>query len=886
MQTSTWNALRPLAAALITFGCLSTQAHEHSRSEGLIAPTLLERAEPVYPQGALAAGVGGTVGLELTVGADGSVTAAKVVESLGYGLDEAAATAARQFKFKPATQGGRPVESRVRFDQSFVVQPHLTAETTAPSAAQDDEVEPLPARYQTTVVERGPTSAASSSTIRNLDFDLRPKSSPNDLLRVVPGLLAVQHQGGGKADQLFLRGFDADHGTDVGVFIDGIPVNMPSHAHGQGFADLHWLIPEGIDRIDVVKGPYDVRFGDFSTAGAVNLITREKMESSSVQYTLGTLPTISGRAVASGRFVAVAAPDLPTWASSLHPWVAFEAATDKGPFEASEHLQRYNLFGKLTYEVTPRLKLGLFVQSYASGWVGSGQIPAREVAAGRLGQFGAEDPSEGGLTERQMVTGFARYKDGDHEFEATLYLTRYRLSLWDDFTFFAGNPDTGDEIEQDDARTFTGAKLAYHFHRQLGSVSFRTTMGADIRYDGIHVDRWDAESQSGDFRKRLGRHVDTSDLALSGNDADIDQENVAGYLQEDVVFNRYFRALVGLRNDYFGFNVNDHSEALGAGQPNTSGTRQFSVLSPKASVVVSALPELLELYLNYGTGFHTNQAQVALIDGLVHQNEDGSSFTVHALPRLYGGEVGARAHLFERVDLAAALWGSYLENETVFDADAAAFAPSEPSRRIGFDLEARARILPWLYVDLDLSQASATAVPDHGNGGAVALAPKLYVTGGITAKHRNGVRGGLRFRYLGERPAFDETSPEYKYFTSKTLEEGAANPDYDPARVTAQGYVLFDAYLSYRWKALEGSLSAQNLLNTRWREAQFGNRSCTRDETSNPANSNFAGSGNQLADGTFVNRCGSPFANRSGVTDVHYTPGIPLNLQFTLKAYF
>src|SRR5256885_2267189 len=157
-----------------------------------------------------------------------------------------------------------------------------------------------------TVAARGPTSAASSSTIRNLDFDLRPKTSPNDILRVVPGLLAVQHQGGGKADQLFLRGFDADHGTDVGVSFDGIPVNLPSHAHGQGFADLHWLIPEAVERIDVTKGPYDVRYGDFATAGAVNLVSRDNFDSSSVQYTLGAFPTLNGKMAASGRFVGIA----------------------------------------------------------------------------------------------------------------------------------------------------------------------------------------------------------------------------------------------------------------------------------------------------------------------------------------------------------------------------------------------------------------------------------------------------------------------------------------------------------------------------------------------------------------------------------------------------
>ena len=276
-----------LSLGLSYFVITEAQAHEPEElpapSPQATAPSLLEKLDPIYPEAARQAGIGGVVGLELTVGADGAVGQARVVRPAGFGLDEAALAAARRFRFRPATQGGRAIASVVLFDQQFVIRPHLTAEVSAEPAPADDAAPAVTrataqehASYESTVVSRGPTTAASSSTVRNLDFDLRPKTSPNDILRVVPGLLAVQHQGGGKADQLFLRGFDADHGTDVGVFIDGIPVNMPSHAHGQGFADLHWLIPEAIERIDVVKGPYDVRYGDFATAGAINLITRER----------------------------------------------------------------------------------------------------------------------------------------------------------------------------------------------------------------------------------------------------------------------------------------------------------------------------------------------------------------------------------------------------------------------------------------------------------------------------------------------------------------------------------------------------------------------------------------------------------------------------------
>ncbi len=852
--------LRWALAAHLAFACAATAARAHEPDElehrADTAPVLLDRVEAVYPPQARAAGLSGTVGLELSVDAAGNVTAVKVTHPAGFGFDESAVAAARRLKFRPATYDGQPVAATVVFEQHFTLHPRLTAETTAEGAAPaaPPEAVALPVRpaYESTVTSRGATEEASSASIPSSEFELRPRTSPTDILRSVPGLLAVQHQGGGKADQLFLRGFDADHGTDVALYIDGVPINLPSHAHGQGYADLNFIIPEAIERIDVEKGPYDPRWGDFATAGAINLVTRDTFDASSVQYTLGMYPTIAHRAVASGRFVGIAAPKLPGWAHKLHPWIAFEAGYDQGPFQHAEHLERYSLFAKLSYDLGPRTLVGLFFQSYGSGWIGSGQIPAREVAAGRLSQFGSEDPSEGGLTERQMLTAFLRHQGEANEVDATVYLTRYRLSLWNDFTFFLADPVNGDEIEQDDARLFGGAKLAWHFHRRWHGIAFRTTLGAEARDDGIAVNAYHAESQNGDFRQRLAPYRTLRD----------DQLDLAAYVEEDVVFTRWFRFVGGLRTDYFGFDVGGDS----------SGVRQFYVLAPKASAIFTAIRETLDLYLNFGIGFHSNPAEIALRDG--QPSADGT-FTYHAIPRLYGGEVGARAHLFQRVDLAAAFWASYLESETVFDADVGGFEPAEPARRLGFDFTAQGRILRWLFADVELAQSSATAVPNSGNGGAIALAPRLYMTGGLTVQHPIGVRAGLRFRYLADRPAFDETSAEYQQYGVKTLPNGAPNPDYDPARVTAQGWFILDAYAAYRWRFLEAQVAIQNLLNTSWREAQFGNESCTRDEAYNPANANYGVCGVTLAQ-----------TARVGVADVHFTPGVPFNLQFTLKAYF
>ncbi len=815
--------------------------------------------------------------MEITVGVDGLVRTVKLIKPAGFGFDDAALAAARKFKFTPATRDGQPIESTVLFDQQFVVRPHLTAETSAtpPPTSDVPVMAPSGSKYETTVVGRGPSSAASSTTIRNLDFDLRPKTSPNDILRVVPGLLAVQHQSGGKADQLFLRGFDADHGTDVGVFVDGIPVNMPSHAHGQGYADLHWLIPEALEQVDVVKGPYDVRFGDFSTAGAINLITRKEFAESFAQMTVGGFPTLGCngdiqhcKLVAQERGAIVVSPKLTGWAKNLHPWIAAEVARDEGPFQTPEGLFRYNIFGKLTYDLSPNTVIGTFLQGYGSQWIGSGQIPSREVDAHRIDQFGSIDPSEGGQTQRQMLSLFLKHKDPKNEFDITIYVTRYRLSLWNDFTFFLKNPTTGDEIEQDDSRVFTGVNLSYHRHSTWHGISFRHTFGAQMRYDGIHVDLWNAESQNGDFRKRISRYVGGVDPSTGmstfnfGNNDDIDQVNLAVYGEEDIVWTRWLRSIVGLRADYFGFNVDDHGETLGAGNPATSGTKQKTLFSPKATVVFTPVRPL-DLYLNFGMGFHSNDARISVQSGLTTPN--GS--VVNVLPRIYGGEIGARYTYRQYFTAAVALWASYLENETVFSGDTGQFEPSDPTRRLGVDLELRGHPWKWLYLDYDLAQADSQSVPDHGNGGAIALAPKIYMTGGVTylgTRRLSGLRARLGFRYLGARPAFDENSIEYK-----TLNQT------DPNRVNTQAYTIFDLSATYRVHWFEVGFNVQNLFNAVWREAQFGNHSCTYDEAHNPANANYSVCGATL-----------PIAQRTGVADVHFTPGVPFNLQVTLKAYF
>ena len=365
---------------------------------------------------------------------------------------------------------------------------------------------------------------ASRVDVGRRELELRPRLRPGNVVEAVPGLFAVQHAGGGKANQYYMRGFDADHGTDVAFFTDGIPVNMPSHGHGQGFADLHFVIPELIVGLEGYKGMSFAAFGDFATAGAVNMRFAEKFEESYAQLSVGEYGILRGLVVES--------PDLgDTWRAVA----AAEVYQDQGPFVNPEGLRRMNVFTRFTHNLGPTSKLQMTLMTYGSTWNGSGQIPARAVcgegdkpnfgpvnpppeAYGQpcISRFGYIDPSEGGSTQR--IQGSLSYDTrwgDDSQLTLTTYLTKYRFTLWSDFTFFEVDPIHGDEVEQDDNRWIFGVNATYHRHVKVGTVKLTATAGIQVRNDSI-----DNGLYHNQLRNRLNdisvNHIAETGLALFG----------------------------------------------------------------------------------------------------------------------------------------------------------------------------------------------------------------------------------------------------------------------------------------------------------------------------------------------------------------------------------
>jgi outer membrane receptor protein involved in Fe transport len=696
-------------------------------------------------------------------------------------------------------------------------------------------------RLQELVVEaQRPLSAASSREVRARDFRLRPHWTVMQILNNVPGLVVAQHQGGSKAPQWFIRGFDADHGTDIAVFADDLPVNLVTHAHGQGYADPNFLIPETIERVELFKGPYFPQFGDFATAGALKLITRETFKENFALAEGGSFDT--------QRYVLGGSPQL----GNVKTLFAGQAYFTNGPFINPENLARYNGMARFTLDPTPDSKLSATFQGYAADWDGSGQLPAPQVASGALDRFGSVDPTEGGRSDRQNLLLDWRYTPTLADtVEIDAYATRYKLRLWSNFTFFAfsglrfvqypsgGIEDTfnqpvrpnaryipGDGIYQGDARTMFGGRARYTRNWFLAGVPLQTQVAFETRNDDIHV--------------TLQRQVRRNSF-FTVNDVYVKEHSFSGYWAQQIFFTDWLRFEGGLRGDFFVFDVNNRLPRQGP-DPNfgavfLDGRTTDGLVSPKANLIFTPL-ENTDVYINFGEGFHSNDARAA-IGGARFTGRPGGSPTgaplenVTPLTEAIGYEGGVRTkQLDDRLDLAAAVWNLDLESELVFSGDAGTDEPSIGSTRWGIDFEARYQITDWLFADYDLSWVHAR-----------------LMNGGLTADFRNGFTVALRGRYIADRPATEDDS------------------------LTAEGYYLLDLFAKYRWRNVELGLQLLNLTNTRWREAQFADTSCVRSQEQgrNPDAPCFNKPGKNAVD---------------PIPAIHYTPGNPIGVLAGVTIFF
>ncbi len=607
----------------------------------------------------------------------------------------------------------------------------------------------------------------SVNQVSKVDLLTSPVNSSQEILRKVPGLFIGQHAGGGKAEQLFLRGFDIDHGTDVSISVDGMPVNMVSHAHGQGYADLHFLIPETIERLDFGKGPYYAEKGDFTTAGYVAFETKEKLDNSLVSFEVGQFNTL--RTV--GLF------DLLGDSNKHSAYLATEYLLTDGPFDSDQNFNRFNLMGKYTLSLPNNDKLSVLASHFTSKWDASGQVPQRAVDSGRIGRFGAIDDTEGGLTSRtNLALSHTKAVSKNTFVKSRAYFSKYDFELYSNFTFFLEDPVNGDQIRQHEDRRIFGMESVLHHQYRMANLDLNVQAGLGLRYDDVDGD---------ELSHTVNRSTVLNYLALG----DVNQTNMYGFVNTEFDFG----AVVinpGLRLDHFRF---DYVDNLLATYRTQSESKNF--VSPKLNFIYNP-SHRWQLFLKTGIGFHSNDTRVVVA-------QDGKEI----LPAAYGADLGAIWKPLRRLWFTGALWYLFLEQEFVYVGDAAVVEPSGKTQRIGVDLGIRLQLTDWLFLDADANYAHGRAVDEPEGADYIPLAPDFTTVGGMSVKHPSGFSGGLRYRYLKDRPANEDDS------------------------ITAEGYFVLDGNLNYTFGNLTLGVQVENILDTDWNETQFATESRLFEET-------------------------------------------------------
>ena len=606
-------------------------------------------------------------------------------------------------------------------------------------------------------------------TISDLDIHLRPINNSQEVLRMVPGLFIGQHAGGGKAEQIFLRGFDLDHGTDINISVDGMPVNMVSHAHGQGYADLHFVIPELIEKVNFNKGPNFSDKGNFTTAGFVEFKTKDYLDNNFVKAEGGQFNTF--RAITGVNLLKTTGDK-----RNQSLYFAGEGSYTKGYFDNPQNFSRFNSILKYHGKISKNNSMTASVTAFTSKWNASGQIPNRAIEQGIVGFFGAIDPNEGGKTSRYNANlELLSNLNNGATFRNQIYYSNYDFELYSNFTFYKEDPINGDQIRQKENRNIAGYNGAYQKEFIIGKFKTETKAGVQIRYDAVN---------NIELTRTIDRTINTNEIMLG----DIKELNTAVYYSQKISFTDKLDVRGALRIDYFSNRYNDKLA-------NTDLSSNSTIICPKLNFNYR-LNDKVQLYLYNGRGFHSNDTRVA-----VQENEK------KVLPPAYGSDLGGIFKLGNKFFLQTALWYLWLDQEFVYVGDEGVVEAGGQTKRFGLDISARYEIAKNWYADLDFSFASPRAIGVAKEESYLPLAPKFTSVGGLTYRKQTGWNGSLRYRYMADRPA-NETNT-----------------------VVAKGYLVLDGAVNYSTKKWEVGLSIQNLLNTKWKETQFDTESQLQTET-------------------------------------------------------
>ncbi|MCS0582147.1 TonB-dependent receptor [Massilia pinisoli] len=557
----------------------------------------------------------------------------------------------------------------------------------------------------------GIADTASAGTVSQQELAMMIVYRPGELLEATPGLIVSQHSGEGKANQFFLRGFNLDHGTDLATYLDDMPVNQRSHAHGQGWTDLNFLIPELTARLDYKKGPYSAREGDFASAGSAAITYANRLARNVATVDIGQ----------DGYARTALAASHETGDGVLT--YALEALHNDGPFTHPDDYRKLN--GVLRYSRGyANNGWSVTAMAYRGRWNATDQVPARAVAAGLLGRFDTIDPTDGGAAKRFSLSGVWRRTGQDAATKVSGYVIRNQLDLWSDFTYFMDDPVNGDQFAQPDRRVTSGfnAVHSWHLHRGEASAS-DVTVGVEAQNDNIF--------------NGLAHTVARRMVAVTRADH-VTETSTGAFVENATRWNSWFRTTVGARVDGYRFRVR-------SSVAEDAGTTHDTLTSPSANLVFGPW-RMTEFYANYGTGFHSNDARgavTALGTGLV---------------RSRGMELGLRTEAVPKMQTAISLYRLDFDSELTYVGDAGTTEAGPPSRRVGIEFSNSYKPYKWLSIDFDAAYAHARtrgAAPGYDR---IPEAIEGVSQLALTVSRLGPWEGTLRLRWFGPRPLLDDDS--------------------------------------------------------------------------------------------------------------------------------
>ncbi len=603
----------------------------------------------------------------------------------------------------------------------------------------------------------GVADSANQGTVPRAQLENRPLLRPGELLESIPGLIVTQHSGDGKANQYFLRGFNLDHGTDFAVFLDGMPLNTPTHAHGQGWADMNFVIPELVNAVRYQKGPYYADSGDFAAAGSARIEYADHLEQGIAALGIGS----NGYR----RTFAAASPEI----ENGKLLAAVEMFHHDGPWNTPQDYRKFNAVLRYS-QGNSQNGFSLSAMAYQADWNATDQAPQRAIDSGLIGRYGAMDASDGGQTRRYSLSGSWRRTEGVVTTRASAYFIDSALDLYSNFTYFLDDPVHGDQFEQVDRRRTSGAEFSRAWLGKLAGLDTEHLLGLQLRNDNI---------------LNVGLYATQERQRLSTTRADrVSQSSAALYYQNLLQWHDKFRTLAGLRGDFQRYRVDSSLAA-------NSGETSAHLFSPKLSLIFGPWRSS-EVYLNLGYGFHSNDARGTVIS--LDPKTLAPAERVQPLVRTKGAEIGVRTLLLPGLQSSLSLWGLDAASELLFVGDAGATEPSRPVRRTGIEWANHWHPANGVMLDVDLALSRARYSDADPAGNLVPGAIEKTLSAGLVIERPSGWIGGLRLRYFGPRPLVEDGSARSP---ASTLVNARLGYKFDKQwKVLVDVYNLFDRQVS------------------------------------------------------------------------------------------